>query len=227
MLYINELRRFEKWFKKREGFSTDYKYKSYILNNKLDKEVSKISYHTHLNNIYSAFDIAPYYQFTQDSLNIIYNSIADKFGFCSILESLRLNNARYHRIERLKNRVGSLISYNTSFFLTLTFTNHYLESTDSFTRRRYVSRFLKSISNDYVANIDFGKKKGREHYHAIVNCDYINSKLWKYGNLDFELINNTDSLSSEKLSKYISKLTNHAIKETCKRNHIIYPKTKK
>ena len=227
MLYINELRRYEKWFKTRDSFSTDYTYKSYCLNNNIDREVKKISYHLHLNNLYSAFDIAPYYQYTKDTLEIFYNSLADRFGFSSILEAMRLNNARYHRIERLKKRVESIISYNTSFFLTLTFTNKTLESTDSYTRRRYVSRFLRSLSSNYVANIDFGKRKGREHYHAVINCDRIDSKLWKYGNLDFEVINNCDSLSTELLSKYISKLTNHAIKETCKRNHLIYPKIRK
>lgn len=224
MLYINELRRYEKYFKKLFGFNTDYTYKSYILNNNIDKELNKITYHEHLNNIYSSFDISPHYQYTQDTLNIFYNSIADRFGFCSILEALRLNNARYHRVSRLRSRVESIISYNTSFFLTLTFTNDVLEKTQPHIRRKYVQRFLRSLSNNYVGNIDFGKRKGREHYHAVINCDHIDSKLWKYGNLDFEVINNSDIDSTEKLSKYVAKLTNHAIKETCKRNHLIYPK---
>lgn len=227
MFYFNELKRYEKWFKSKETFNIDYSYKSYLLNNNADKEVNNLSWNCHLNILYKSYNISDYYVFSDDILKIYYNSLVDKFGFIGILESMRLINARYHRLSRLRDRVGNLISYGTSYFLTLTFTNNVLSSTQYHVRRKYVSRYLKSISNDYVANIDFGSRNHREHYHAVVNADYIDSKLWKYGNLDFELINNSNELSNELLSKYITKLSNHAIKETCKRNHLIYPKYRK
>lgn len=227
MFCINELRRYEKWFKLREGGGIDYNFKSFCLKNNIDKEVNKITWNLYCNDFFQHYDIVKSISYTNDTLEIFYNSLADRFGFLSIIESLKLNNARYHRSIRLKNRVESIISYNSSFFLTLTFTNKTLESTQPHIRRKYVTRYLKFISNNYIANIDFGKRNHREHYHAIVNCEFIDSKLWKYGNLDFELINNTESIASDLLSKYVSKLSNHAIKETCKRNHLIYPKIKK
>lgn len=227
MFCIDELKRYEKWFKNKEGSKVDYFFKSFCLNNHIDKEVNKITWNLYCNDFFEQYGLVKNISYSTDTLKLFYDSLADKFGFLSILESLKINNARYHRSLRLKSRVESIINHNTSFFLTLTFTNDTLNRTQAHIRRKYVTRYLKSISNDYLANIDFGKRNHREHYHAIVNCDFIDSKLWKYGNLDFELINNSESIASELLSKYVSKLGNHAIKETCKRNHLIYPKIKR
>ena len=223
MLYETELRRYYKYFMNFHSSKIDYNYKSYVLSNNITTQVNKINWSKHLNILSNITGEFFQYSYPDDSLEIWYNSLADQFGFLSILEAIRLNNARYHRISRLKQRISSIISYR-SYFLTLTFTNHYLFSTEEKTRRRYVHYFLKSISNDYVANIDFGKKNHREHYHAVVQAEFIDSHLWKYGNLDFELIEATSNDDIERLSKYTAKLANHAIKETCKRNHLIYPK---
>ena len=91
-----------------------------------------------------------------------------------------------------------------------------LASTTKETRRRYVARYLKTQSETYVANIDFGGKNGREHYHAIVaeNCDL---KQWKskYGMINVKRIRNTkDDLN--RVKNYVAKLTNHALKNTTK-----------
>lgn len=223
MLYESELRRYYKYFKRFNDSSVDYNYKSFVLSNNINTAVNKIKWNTHLNFMSKITGAVFQYSYPQDTLEIWYNSLADQFGFLSILEALRINNSRYHRIERLKRRISSIISYR-SYFLTLTFTNSTLSRTSVETRRRYVARYLKSISLNYVANIDFGKRNHREHYHAVVQCDHIDHKLWQYGNLDFQLIVQEDNNCSDKLSKYIAKLTNHAIKETCKRGHLIYPK---
>jgi hypothetical protein len=76
----------------------------------------------------------------------------------------------------------------------------------------------------YVANIDYGAKNKREHYHALINCDKIDFSNWrKYGNINAERVKNKDIESDKiKLSKYIAKLSNHAIKETTKRSCLIY-----
>lgn len=226
MLYEGELRRYYKYFTSIYNSNVDYNYKSFVLSNNINTAVNKIDWNTHLNFLSNI--TGEYFQYTypQDTLEIWYNSLADRYGFLSILEAIRINNARYHRVERLKRRVCSIISYR-SFFLTLTFTNVSLGNTSAVTRRRYVARFLKSISSNYVANIDFGKRNHREHYHALVQCDYIDSKLWQYGNLDFELVTYEEESTTDRLSKYIAKLTNHAIKETCKRGHLIYPKIRR
>lgn len=224
MFYENELRRYDKWFKDKEGFSgVDYKKKSLVIKERVNNMVNELSNHLRSRELFDNFGIYNAFELSNEQLHIFYNSLADKYGFRSIIEGIRINNARYHRISRLRKRVESIINYNgNSFFLTLTFTNKSLSSINEKNRRRYVHYYLKSISNNYVANIDYGKRNHREHYHAVVQCDYIDSKLWKYGNLDFEQINVFDLESSDKLSKYVSKLSNHAIKETNKRSVLIY-----
>lgn len=140
-----------------------------------------------------------------------------------IKEAERVNKASYKRVKRLKTRIGNMLEDNNCVFVTLTFdpkTNIFNDTT-GITRKRYVARYLKEQSNCYVANIDFGEKNGQEHYHALV-INRINPLKWKYGNCDVKLVKNCDSDTSVKIAKYISKLTNHAIKETTKRSCIIY-----
>lgn len=138
-------------------------------------------------------------------------------------EAERVNNASYHRTKRLKDKIESMLASGSCIFLTLTFTDNVLANTSEITRKRYVARFLKSVATFYIANIDYGKKNQREHYHAIVKCDNVDGSYWSnnYGNIDFERINYSETCSV-KVAKYINKLTNHAIKETTKQTRIIY-----
>lgn len=224
MLYENELRRYDKWFKNKFCINKpDYEYKGSIISNKINREVGYLKKNIFINNLFDDLGFYDANTLDNDSINIIYDNLCDKFGFRSIIESIRINDARYHKIRRLNKKIDSIINTTeNSFFLTLTFTNVSLEKLSEKTRRRYVHYYLKSISCNYVANIDFGKKNHREHYHAVVQCDRINSKLWKYGNLDFELIDISKEKTTELLSKYVAKLVNHAIKETNKRCVLIY-----
>lgn len=134
-------------------------------------------------------------------------------------EAKKINHAGYKRAIRLKQRISQIIQKD-SLFLTFTFTNDVLDRTSSDTRKTYVVRFLKSFGVPYVANVDFGSKNGREHYHAILQMPRINLTEWKYGGLNGKIVRS--SSDDVKLAKYISKLTNHAIKETTKRQAIIY-----
>ena len=161
------------------------------------------------------------------STDFIHNSVdylIDSRSIVYLKEALRIHNAKVHRVVRLRRRIESICS-ERAYFLTLTFTNDVLATTSEETRRKYVKRYLASISTKYVANVDYGRLNEREHYHACVQCEHIDHKLWPYGNLDFQLITATDD-SFLLLSKYVSKLTNHAIKETCKRKAIIYSRKK-
>ena len=135
-------------------------------------------------------------------------------------ECNRLVNSFDCRKSRLRKKVSRLVNDYPCSFLTLTFKNAVLDSTSTETRRRYVARYLKSLGCPYIANIDFGGKTDREHYHAIVGC-VPSEKTWSYGFTSIEKIRNTD-ISSTKLSTYITKLTNHAIKETTKRNALLF-----
>ena len=124
------------------------------------------------------------------------------------------------RSTRLKRRILKYMGMGDCVFLTLTFRDDVLECTSADTRRQYVLKYLKSCSNYYVANIDFGSQNEREHYHAIVVTDHVDMSKWFYGfSYAEKIIKSSDSL---RLAHYLNKLVNHAVKETCRRCHIIY-----
>ncbi len=168
-------------------------------------------------------------------------------------ECEKIIKARYKKASRVRSKISQMLRNNeTVVFLTLTFTDDTLRNTTDETRRRYVTRFLKSFASDYVANIDFGKNNGREHYHAVANALAPLDSWSKYGFILSEyvkapsdstkpksvpkrykdlppdeqrrLMSNDDE---KRLSKYIAKLSNHAIKETNRRCVLIYSKPKR
>lgn len=167
-------------------------------------------------------------------------------------EAEKINFARYKRVIRLRERIKKILTTSdTVIFLTLTFTDDALAKTSPDTRRQYVRRYLGQFGFDFVANIDFGAKNGREHYHAVVGGK-IDLKPWtekmggtnvrivkapeftqkrvpkRYQGLPQEEIEKRMAIDDEKaLSKYVAKLTNHAIKETTKRSCCIYPSKNK
>jgi hypothetical protein len=167
-------------------------------------------------------------------------------------EAEKINLARYKRVIRLRERIKKILTTSdTVIFLTLTFTDDTLNRTSADTRRQYVRKYLGKFNVDFVANIDYGKQNGREHYHAVVGGK-IDLKPWtdkmggtnvrlvkapeytqkrvpkRYQNLPQEEIQKRMAIDDEKaLSKYVAKLTNHAIKETTKRSCCIYPSKNK
>lgn len=139
------------------------------------------------------------------------------------LEAKRCSNNDYHRVTRLQSRIAYFLSRGSCLFLTLTFSDETLSKTSEKTRRVYVTRYLKSVCKYYVANVDYGAKNGREHYHALVVADKIDYTGWhQYGAINGKKI--AGCSEPKKLARYISKLTNHAIKATNKRCVIIYSK---
>jgi len=150
-------------------------------------------------------------------------------------EAERINYAFYKRVKRLKSKITVMLNSGNCLFLTLTFTDKVLDSTSPETRRRYVSYYLKQFGVPYIANIDFGTadayiddngntRQGtkREHYHAVIQTDKIDLSEWhKYGAIKLEKIRASQN-DNIRLAKYVSKLTNHAIKETTKRACLIY-----
>lgn len=157
-----------------------------------------------------------------DRLDNMYIDMLFSYGKEYIEEARRLNSSTYHKRARLNKKIKRYLESGNCLWVTLTFSNKTLESTSEETRKQYVRRYLKSNYKDYIANIDYGSKNDREHYHAIIRTDYMNLKEWhQYGAIKVEHIR-TNDVSIKKLSKYVTKLTNHAVKETCKRCHIIY-----
>ena len=202
----------------------DYSYKSKIMNSSIYNDYVNIRRSYYADYIYqkngvvvnSTIDIE-----TAEKLACFYN-IKRRSDF---KECERIYNASCKRTHRLKKRITDMITNNDCIFVTLTFTNQVLSSTNYDTRRKYVARFLKQVANDYIANIDFGKKNGRVHYHGIVVSNLINPLLWQYGTCNVKKCSCSPN-DIVRLSKYINKLTNHAIKDTTKRYALIYSRKK-
>lgn len=127
-----------------------------------------------------------------------------------------VSNTKYNQRKNIEKRFIKAVRMDSAIFLTLTFTDEVLSKTNAETRRKYVQRFLKSECEIYVANIDFGDKNGREHYHALVYAfeGSISLKKWHiYGGIKAERVHNTDK-DGEKVSKYLAKLSQHALKKS-------------
>lgn len=150
-------------------------------------------------------DIAPY-----ESIYVILSKYGIYSNICQ-----KMYESRRAKSKRIRKRLDLMFKYSKNkhfLFLTFKFSDDTLFNTSQDTRRQYVRRYLKSYADSYVANIDYGLKNGREHFHAVVDCEFVDLKFWdKYGNLDYEKIPHLrqDSL---KLAKYINKLTNHSVK---------------
>lgn len=125
---------------------------------------------------------------------------------------MRLYENYRKRNARLRKRIKKIIQ-SDSLFLTFTFRPDVLESTTQDTRQQYVRRFLNAISSNYVANIDFGGKFGREHYHAVcIVPGRIDYTTWGYGALNGVKVRKGSSPLA--IAKYVNKLVFHATKET-------------
>lgn len=203
----------------------DYKYKSTILKTDLCKRINAIDKKTYLNSLDGVI---------QDyDLDNKYFNLLNEYDYKDIQEARKINKASFYRIRRLKERVTNMLLSGHCIFCTFNFRDDVLNSTTADTRRQYVRKYLKQFNCLYVANIDFGsdkeytdrkgnKRKGtsREHYHALICID----KLPMNWTLGFQFLEHVRIKNSTdvKLSKYISKLSNHAIKETTKRSCLIY-----
>lgn len=184
--------------------------KSALIQSGLDKEVAKASRHNFAYGDRSKLE-----------------ELEDVYGLELVQVARSINQSKYKRKQRISSRIGSLISLGSCVFLTLTFRNEVLDETTAETRRRYVSRFLKECSPAYVANIDFGDdgniheykaddgtirvSTAREHYHAIVFVPSVDLDGWKHGIINAKRIN-VESDDIEAVTKYVAKLSNHAMK---------------
>lgn len=164
-------------------------------------------------------------------IDLIYDHFVNELGYSPkiVIEGIKMLSNTQKRRTRCLEKTKVLVNDNrTVWFGTLTFTNEVLDSTSADTRRRYVSRYLKSISPAYIANIDYGDKdknpdsNEREHYHCMIACDEM-PKSWTYGFCKFKLVPK-DMIDIKRTSKYIVKLTNHAMKleRTGKAKRLIY-----
>ena len=204
----------------------------YILKSKVLKEGSLLKTYRNCSKLISAF----VYGKNPPSLVEYDNANKTSFYFSKRFpdewkECGRISHAHSQRVSRLKKFIYEMVFNADCLFLTFTFTDRDLERTSESTRRQAVRRFLTDLNVPYVANIDFGGKNNREHYHAVVGIDNVDFKLWDYGAINGKHIRNdirydeNGNVTSEtvaRLARYVAKLTNHAIKETTRRNAAIY-----
>lgn len=147
------------------------------------------------------------------------------------------NHNKYKSAGRLKSKIEKMANFSLIYqryliFGTLTFSESTLHATSEATRRQMVYRSIKRASPYYIANIDYGDKEKnpnsneREHYHFVAvvpKCEldkkgqyyrFKDPTIWS----DFYKLEkvNLDELDYEKIAKYITKLTSHAIKQSTK-----------
>ena len=202
--------------------------KQIILENKLHREAGELSlksyrlYQMEVNGLYyPSLKNYSFEKLTNEKVAFI-----KRYGHTTLKIANNLNRASYQRTARLKERIREAVASGSAWFITITFAPETLNNTNEKTRRIYVSRWLKSLTPFYVANIDYGKTRGREHYHAVITSDKRPPKTWNYGFVDILKVKTTDN-DTTRISKYISKLTNHAIKHTTKGKRIIYSRETK
>lgn len=133
--------------------------------------------------------------------------------------ALRLEKSKYNKAKKIRDKISQLVKESNAVFITLTFTDEVLSKTSPTTRRKYVARYLKEVSPIYVANVDYSPEKNREHYHAIT-INRADFSKWKYGFVYAEQVRNHDH-DVMRTSKYIAKLTSHALK-TSPTTRLIY-----
>ena len=187
----------------------------------VQKRLSKQTYKAYKNidwnkEKYSQIDFSEYNEMLK--LN---EKFKDFFGDDWLIAQ-RLNHNEYKRVRRLKEKMLESVLSDNALFLTLTFNSDTIARTTIPTRRRYVARYLKSQSAFYIANIDFGARNGREHYHAVVVGQSIDYNAWhSLGAIKGLKIAPTRN-DTTRVSKYVAKLSNHAIKETTRSVRLIY-----
>lgn len=102
--------------------------------------------------------------------------------------------------------------YENLHFVTLTFNDESLQKLSEKTRHRYAQAWLNENCRDYFANVDYGKKNGREHFHAVVALKDT-TEPWKYGYMGIKKAHiGTEFGDRNKVSSYMLKLTNHSTK---------------
>lgn len=159
---------------------------------------------------------------------IIWNSCPIVYlNFCDdhtlICKDIEKRKRVKRRVNRFLKDMVECYSDSQFYFVTLTFDDRSISLKEN-TRHQYAQKFFKSVSRAYIANVDYGSKKQREHYHGVVVFRHsIESPKqaqleWTHGFSNIKVCgindNDDDHKNKYRLSSYILKLTNHAGKLT-------------
>ena len=214
---------------------SNFERKQYIIANQYDKALyvlNNIQYKKYCDIELTQHDIANLEKYSDAISLLIANPDL-------MQEAEKVSHARYTRATKLYKTLELFLTFYPCTFVTLTFNDYTLNSTSLETKRKYVKRYLKSQALFYIANVDYGAKNGRVHFHAVVTSQSLDLKKWhKYGAIKTEKIivsteKNSDvskcvtKINAKRLGKYISKLSNHAIKETASGCRVIYSENTK
>ena len=163
-----------------------------------------------------------------DAKTILLNS---GYNLEEINMALKVNNSWFNKCYRIKKRIIKMENEKQKdnlkmFFATFTFNDETLKKNSKESLKTYVRRFLKDYCIDYLANVEYGKKNGRIHFHAVcIAKDVLPYNIWyeehKYGALVVEHCRFDEKTTEKRLSKYINKLSLHAIKDTTGMKRII------
>lgn len=192
-----------------------------------DCETKCLVYTKHLDQIYRRASKDRFF----DGDVSAWKLLKDEFGSDVVRVCRNIEVARYKRAQRARSRVGQEIEQGNAYFVTLTFKDEVLDKTSEETRRRYVSRAFKAIGKNYLANIDYGSKTEREHYHGLVVVKEGCLASWKngkrqykdmpdfrdwtknYGFVDIKRVKPNEK-DMKKVTSYTAKLGAHAVKES-------------
>lgn len=122
-----------------------------------------------------------------------------------------------NRLYRLRKRVKRVIQEPNAYFFTFTLDNRHLNR-NHITIERKIKETLGNAS-DYVINNDLGSLNERLHYHGVASFDFqidytTLSRIYKYGAINIQKIT---SYRDKAITEYISKLSNHAVKNNVSR----------
>lgn len=202
--------------------------KSYLIENNDFQFFRKSNFIHNLKLVSNYKELAPELQeHLASNAEYLYAEPLDYYNEIELKALVQLQEARRKKIKRLKNRIHKFLIYSSYvYFITFTWRDDILESTNQKTRRTYVQRYLSDTCFiDYYANIDFGSMTQREHYHCVLALQEDILPEWKYGFMYAEKVRST-SKSILRLSTYVNKLTHHAYKDSTKNERCISPKTK-
>ena len=130
--------------------------------------------------------------------------------------------ARKQKQYRLRKRYQSWKNQGyLVHFVTFTFSNDFINLKDS-VKRKYFTRYMRDKCIDYFANVDFGEKNGRIHFHLCGvfknSNEFTKSVVDKYGhqhyNNDWSYGFSDIQVSNSENTEYMDKLVNHAIKDS-------------
>lgn len=184
-----------------------YVYKSY----KMSQEVEKVD-----NDFYIGKGLS-YYQaisikesFYMDSNN---RNLYDRI--------VKLNRNRSAKKRRCREKLEKMfINYDYVYFMTYQLYDNELKLNDQVQRRK-VRNWLKGKSLQFALNVDYGELKERKHFHALFGTNTKISYKSLPSNITLRKVPNKLD-DKDRLSKYCTKLSAHAVKLSTKNERITY-----